>query len=68
MALGIRDNYTDVIRRLLSYATMYVDLDRVPNFMKIWFHVFEKVNCGRKKTQNINDNEFRQSSKPVSNN
>ena len=37
----------DPIRRLLSYATMYVDLDIVPNFLKLWYHFFNKVNCGK---------------------
>ena len=47
----------DPIRRLLSYATMYVDMDMVPTFLKLWYHFFNKVNCGK----NIyNDNEFRQ--------
>ena len=45
----------DPIRRLLSYATMYVDLDMVQNFLKLWYHLFEKVNCVE-KTQKF-DNE-----------
>ena len=36
----------DPIRRLLSYATMYVDLDMVPNFLKLWYHFFNKINFG----------------------
>ena len=55
----------DPIRRLLSYATMFVDLDMIPNFLKLWYHFFNKVNCGKK---NIYDNEFRQTRKHVSNN
>ena len=34
----------DPIRRLLSYATMYVDMDMVPNFLKLWYNFFNKVN------------------------
>ena len=37
----------DPIRRLLSYATMYVDRDMVPNFLKLWYHFFNKINCGK---------------------
>ena len=37
----------DPIRRLLSYATMYVDLDMVPNFLKLGIIFFNKVDCGK---------------------
>ena len=37
------------------YATMYVDLDMVPNFLKLWYHFFNKINCGKKY---IYDNEL----------
>ena len=40
-------DFMDPIRRLLSYATMHVDLDIVPNFFKLWYHFFNKINCGK---------------------
>ena len=46
----------DPIRRLLSYDTMYVDLDMVPIFLKLWYHFFNKINCG--KYIYIYDNEL----------
>ena len=40
----------DPIRRLISYATMYVDMDMFPNFLKLWYNFFNKVNS----VENIN--------------
>ena len=57
----------DPIRRLLSYATMYVDLDMVPNFFETLVSFIRKSKlCG--KNTKIYDNEIRQRSKHVSNN
>ena len=45
----------DPIRRLFSYiyATMYEDLDMVPSFLKLWYHFFEKINCGKKTFKSL---------------
>ena len=55
----------DPMRRLLGYSKMYVDLDMVPRFLKVWYNFFsKKVICGKKTF----DNDFRQCSKHLSNN
>ena len=55
----------DPIRRLLSYATMHVDLDMVPNFFETLVSFFQQNKLWKKY---IYDNELRQTRKHVSNN